>query len=176
MILIINTTADEKITAEIRQYDEGRLSAKLAKNPEKIEIIEAANLKISNCIGCNYCWLKTPGECAVKDDYEEILKKLTHTDKLVVISDTALGFINHKGKNVFDRIIPLITMNLHFKDKEMRHTKRYRQTTDIGLIYRGEADKDFMSRWVKRAAINIGGKSLGAYKETEMKEALACIF
>lgn len=173
MILIVNTTADDKITKEIRQYAEAQSSD---KKLEKLEIIEASNLKISNCIGCNYCWLKTPGECAVKDDYEEILKKLTHTDKLFVISDTTLGFLNHKGKNIFDRIIHLITMNLQFKDKEMRHTKRYKQTTNLGLIYRGEADKDFMSRWIKRAAINIGGKSLGAFKETEMEEALLCIF
>ena len=38
------------------------------------KILYAQEMKISPCVGCNACWLKTPGICAVKDDYEEILK------------------------------------------------------------------------------------------------------
>ncbi len=42
-----------------------------------------------------------------------------------VIPDTALGFINHKGKNIYDRLMPIVTMNLEFRDKLMRHIMRY---------------------------------------------------
>ncbi|MBR3516187.1 MAG: flavodoxin family protein, partial [Lachnospiraceae bacterium] len=68
MILIVNTTSDTSITEELkRNFEEKHIEA---------EIVEAAPLRISHCIGCNYCWLKTPGECAIKDDYEIILKKV----------------------------------------------------------------------------------------------------
>ena len=113
MILVVNTTSDTSVTEEIRNQ--------AADKSLDIDIVEASELKISHCIGCNFCWLKTPGECAIKDDYEIILKKLIHADQYWVISDTALGNIDHKGKNVFDRILPILTMNLQFVDGQMRH-------------------------------------------------------
>ena len=29
-------------------------------------------MNISHCVGCNCCWLKTPGICVIKVDYEQI--------------------------------------------------------------------------------------------------------
>ena len=101
MILIVNTTSDQSAADEIKE--------RLAGKGIEPEVIEASRLNISHCIGCNYCWLKTPGECSIKDDYETILKKIIHADQLWVISDAALGFIDHKGKNLFDRILPVLT-------------------------------------------------------------------
>ena len=66
MILIVNTTADTSVTDDLKNS--------LAGRGADFEIIEAGGLRISPCIGCNHCWLKTPGECAVKDDFEGILK------------------------------------------------------------------------------------------------------
>ena len=167
MVLIVNTTSDTEVTAELNGYIEGKAV--------DAEIIEAASLKIGHCIGCNHCWLKTPGECAIKDDYEIILKKLVHADQFWVISDTALGYIDHKGKNVFDRILPIMTMYLHFVAKQMRHVNRYEQKTDIGLIYKGEADKDYLKRWNARAALNLGSRSCGVFGVDEVKEAVSCM-
>ena len=167
MILIVNTTSDKTVTDELKQ----NIDAVKAD----VEIIEASTLKISPCIGCNYCWLKTPGECAIKDDYEIILKKIIHADQLWVISDTALGFIDHKGKNIFDRILPIATMYLTFVGGQMRHVPRYEQKTDIGLICLGDADMDFLRRWNDRATLNLGSKSLGVYGRGEIKEAVSCM-
>lgn len=167
MILVVNTTADTSVSEEIKKL--------AAESNKDIKLIEAGNKKIGNCIGCNYCWLKTPGECAVKDDYEEILKEIIHAKELWVISDTALGFINHKGKNFFDRILPIATMYLKFKGKEMRHVARYKSTPDVGIIYSGEADGAYLNRWTERCAINFESKSLGAYSTENIKEAVACM-
>ena len=167
MILVVNTTSDTTITEELKSYIDG--------NSKEIEIVECAPLKISHCIGCNYCWLKTPGECAIKDDYEIILKKMIHADQLWVISDTALGFIDHKGKNIFDRILPIATMYLKFVGDQMRHVPRYRGKTDFGLIITGEADKEYLKRWLSRVALNLGSKSLGVFEKDELKEAVACM-
>ena len=32
-------------------------------------------MNIKGCIGCNNCWLVTPGVCTIKDAYEELLMK-----------------------------------------------------------------------------------------------------
>ena len=165
MILIVNTTSDTSLTEELKKHTISK----------EIDVVEADSMNIGHCIGCNYCWLKTPGECSVKDDYEIILKKAVHADELWVISDTALGFIDHKGKNIYDRILPIATMYLKFKGKQMRHVLRYKKKTDFGLIITGEADKEYLERWLKRAALNLGSKSLGVYEKEELTEAIACM-
>ena len=168
MILIINTTADTSITSDLRE-------ALAGKGATDFEIVEAAGMKISHCVGCNFCWLKTPGICSIKDDYEEILKKMITADQLWVISGTSLGFLDHKGKNIFDRIMPLVTMYLKFKGNQMRHVMRYKKNADVGLIYEGEADRAYLERWNERAALNIGTKSLGVFPAEEWKEAVLCM-
>lgn len=167
MVLIVNTTKDTNITKE--------LQALTVNKGIETEIVEAGDMKISHCIGCNYCWLKTPGVCSIKDDYEEILKKIIKADDLWVISDTALGFIDHKGKNIFDRILPIATMYLKFKGDQMRHVPRYDHSPDIGLIVTGEADMDYLDKWVLRCALNFESTALGAFGKDELEEAVSCM-
>ena len=167
MVLIVNTTKDTSITNE--------LQAIIRDKGIDADIVEAGDMKISHCIGCNYCWLKTPGVCSIKDDYEEILKKIIKADQLWVISDTALGFIDHKGKNIFDRILPIATMYLKFNGNQMRHVARYKKHTDVGLIVTGEADMDYLKEWTVRCALNFESDSLGVYNTDDIKEAAACM-
>lgn len=168
MILIINTTNDRETTKNIADLIKDRsLDA---------EIVEAHDMKIKNCIGCNYCWLKTPGECTVKDDHEEILKKMIRSEQIWIISDTTLGFVTPLAKNIVDRTIPIATMNLCFKGKQMRHVLRYsKKGYDFGLIIRGDADKAYLQKWSERVAINFGGRSRGVFAIDAWKEAVSCM-
>lgn len=167
MVLIVNTTEDKGITSKLRQYaiDKGI----------EADIVEASDMKISHCIGCNHCWLDTPGECSVKDDYEVIIRKLLKADQMWVISNTALGFIDHKGKNVYDRILPILTMNLKFIKGQMRHIRRYDNRVDMGLIVTGECDKDYLRRWNERVALNVDSRALGVYDAEDTEEYVACM-
>lgn len=167
MVLIVNTTEDKGITSKLRQYA-------LDKGIEA-DIVEASDMKISHCIGCNHCWLDTPGECSVKDDYEVIIRKLLKADQMWVISNTALGFIDHKGKNVYDRILPILTMNLKFIKGQMRHIRRYDNRVDMGLIVTGECDKDYLRRWNERVALNVDSRALGVYDAEDTEEYVACM-
>ena len=133
----------------------------LIPDKTEVEIIDTSDMKIAHCMGCNQCWLKTPGICAIKDDYEVILKKLIQADNLWLVSDTHFGFLNYKGKRLMDRIMPMLNMTLGFRDGWMRHELRY-HALNIGLLYRGNAEQTMMEDWCKRTAANIGGHSLGA--------------
>ncbi len=167
MTVIVNTTDNKDITKILEKNLFGRSL--------EYEIFEASDMHISHCRGCNFCWLKTPGVCAIKDDYEKILKELPRASQLWVISDTALGFLNHKGKNIFDRILPLLTMNLEFRDKVMRHVMRYDNRLDIGIIYQGGIDKDYMIRWNKKITDNMKSKPIGVFDVGDIMEATKCM-
>lgn len=127
----------------------------------EVEVVDTSDMKIAHCMGCNQCWLKTPGICAIKDDYEKIIKKLVETENLWIVSDTRFGFLDYKGKRVMDRIMPMLNMTVCFRDGWMRHKLRY-HALNIGLLYKGAADQAMMEDWCKRTAANIGGQSLGA--------------
>ena len=116
--LVINTLpeADERVQKALSVLEAGR---------ETIQVIHTQELSIKPCIGCNACWIKTPGVCAIKDDYEQILEAFMQHEKVIYIVGTVFGFMNHQGKNVIDRILPLITMHVQIVGKEMRHVMRY---------------------------------------------------
>lgn len=166
-ILIINTIPDGKVMAKLKELSVG--------TSNNIEWLDASTLQISHCIGCNYCWLKNPGICTIKDDYEIILKKMIHSDAMWLISETSFGFLSHSAKNIFDRIMPLVTMYLHFVDGEMRHIMRYSNKLDIGIIYSGNGNQEYLERWCERAAINLGSESVGVFSSDRVKEAVSCI-
>ena len=148
--LVLNTLGKE-VSEQIKA---------LIKDKE-LEIVETSDMRIAHCMGCNQCWLKTPGICAIKDDYEIILKKLVQADNLWIVSDTKFGFLDYKGKRVMDRIVPMLNMTVGFRDGWMRHEMRY-HPLNIGLLYTGDADQTMMEDWCKRTAANISGQSLGA--------------
>ena len=152
MTIVINTL-------EAGVYTE-QINALLANNDFDIEIIDAANMKIAHCMGCNQCWLKTPGVCAIKDDYETIVKKLVSADNVWLVSDTKFGFIDYRGKRILDRIMPMLNMYIVFRDGWMRHQLRY-HSLNVGVIYKGDGDQQMLEEWCNRTAANLGGRSLG---------------
>ncbi len=169
MVLMIDTTAEhigKGIAEELRHRD---------KNAVEFELIDTAGMHISHCVGCNYCWLKTPGICAIQDDYEPILRKMSGADQVWLVSDTRFGFVSWQTKNIVDRIMPLVTMYLKFKDGQMRHVMRYDRQPDLGVIYTGDGDQAYLERWCQRTALNLGSRSLGVFSEHRGKEAVSCM-
>lgn len=152
--LIISTLSkdDENVKTTISE---------LRKNLKDIEIIYTEQMNIKGCIGCNNCWLKTPGKCSINDDYEQILIKILQYQKVIFITDTKFGFISYKLKNIIDRFLPFATMYLKFEKGQMRHYSRYKKIFKMGIIYTGNGNKEFLKHWLERVMINYHGISLG---------------
>jgi len=167
-ILLIDTTASDN-SRTIQNALERRLSA------DSYEYINTAGLTISHCHGCNYCWLKTPGECMIRDDFNPLLKKMSEASQIWLISDTSFGFVSHQTKNIIDRYMPLMTMYLHFSKKQMRHVPRYANHPDFGIIWFGDGNKAYLTQWCERVAVNFAGRSLGAFSGESYEEAISCM-
>ena len=147
----------------------------LGRGAEEVRVIHTYEKNLRPCIGCNACWLVTPGICAVKDGYEELLEAYLAYDTTIFLSGTALNFVDHRMKNVIDRLLPLITMYIHIVDGQCRHVPRYEKKLRFCLLYAGSADKAYLDYWMERVMLNFGGESLGAYPISDAKEVLSCI-
>ena len=147
----------------------------LSRDSEECKVINAYEMNIIPCIGCNNCWLKTPGICSLKDGYEEILKGYLKYDETVFISGTVLDFVDHRMKNIIDRVLPLATMYTTIVDGQFRHIPRYDKKFRFGLLYSGRADRKYLNEWFDRVMINFMGESLGAFPIEEAKEMSLCI-
>ena len=167
-LLVINT---------LPEHDPAVSSAleALGRGAEEVRVIHTYEKNLRPCIGCNACWLVTPGICAVKDGYEELLEAYLDYDATIFLSGTALNFVDHRMKNVIDRLLPLITMYIHIVDGQCRHVPRYEKKLRFCLLYAGSADKAYLNRWMERVMLNFGGESLGAYPISDAKEVLSCI-
>lgn len=167
MILLIDTTKEKlgrRVAEEIAE-----------KGIVDFDLVEAGEMNISHCTGCNFCWLKTPGRCPINDDYEPILKKMKDAEQIWLVSDTSFGFISYKTKNLVDRVMPLVTMNLHMKNGEMRHVMRYKNNADFGIIYTGAGNQSYLERWNERMTLNFSSHSLGVFSADRIKEAVSCM-
>ena len=130
---------------------------------------------IEGCKGCTLCWLKTPGKCVVRDDYELVFKEILNADMLICLSESKLGFVSYKLKNIIDRIIPLATPYLEIRDGECRHVPRYKKVPKLALVYAGEENSGFLIEWLGCVAKNLGSASLGAHHYTERQVLINAI-
>lgn len=164
MTLVLNSLESGDCSEQIK--------ALLAGKDENIEIVNTADMKIAHCMGCNMCWLKTPGVCAIRDDYEIILKKLVAAENFWIVTDTKFGFVDYRGKRVLDRVVPMLNMYIEFRDGWERHQLRY-HPLNFGVIYKGDGNQKSLEEWSMRVARNMAGRSLGviALDKNEVHES-----
>ena len=81
-----------------------------------------------------------------------------------------MSFVDHRMKNIVDRMQPLATMYIHIVDGQCRHVPRYDKRFRFGLLYSGSADGAYLNRWMERICLNFGSESLGAYPITQAEE------
>ena len=166
-VLVVNVLPEKDPAAQV--------TIQTLKNAAKIQVIHAFEQDFRPCVGCNACWLVTPGVCAIKDDYEELLKAYLCYDAVLFLSGTALNFVDHRTKNLIDRLLPLVTMYVRIADGQCRHVPRYDKKFRFGLLYEGAADHDYLNRWMGRVMLNFDGESLGAYPIENAEAVLSCI-
>lgn len=71
------------------------------------ETVYIANQTVAQCQGCFNCWYKTPGECVVQDDMENLL--VTYKNSDIVVFGTPVYSWNMTAlmKKFIDRLMPL---------------------------------------------------------------------
>ena len=131
---------------------------KINNLPNDAQVI-CNNGNIKQCIGCFGCWIKTPGQCVLCDEYQKMGELLGETTELVIISKCSFGCYSSFVKNVLDRSISYILPYFVLRKKEMHHKSRYVNRLKIQVFFYGEEiteeEKKTANKLVMANAINL---------------------
>ena len=116
---------------------------------------------IRPCNGCFCCWNKTPGQCVIRDGFENMGKLIHVADEITVISRYTYGGFSSFVKNVFDRCLGYVLPQFEVVGKETHHQKRYDENKPFTFVFYGqkldEKEKEKTARYVKAVCTNIRG-------------------
>jgi multimeric flavodoxin WrbA len=125
-----------KTLFDLRQkQDEEMIGAIRNHYNEHLKVVRLGDQPITACIGCWTCWLKTPGRCAMKDQMAEACPDYINSDTVILLMDTAQGFISYQAKAFLDRTIPHYHPYIEVVDGECHHVARYQRYPDMVFYY-----------------------------------------
>ncbi len=172
-------------TAAFAQIHSGVLEY-LAEKGFQTDEIEIGREDLAFCMGCFGCWIKTPGECVIKDLVAQINEKLVNSELVLCLSPVVFGQFSANIKNALDRWIPNVLPFFEKRsDGSTMHPSRYKHIprnimiaygdgleeedvqlfTDISLKHRGDVDvliyRDSVEKLI-RELNSISLKKVGA--------------
>lgn len=111
------------------------------------------------CNGCFSCWIKTPGQCVIKDDFDDMGKNIHDADEVTIISRYTFGGFSGAIKNIFDRCLGYVLPYFEISNGESHHQKRYKEDKAFTFIFYGhnlsEHEKESAISYVKAVCANF---------------------
>jgi multimeric flavodoxin WrbA len=130
------------IIHDLKDFNE-KASLERDQYKQKDTVIISDNGKIRPCICCFGCWIKTPGQCVIKDGYENMGELWSKCNRLIIISQCCYGGYSPFVKNVLDRSVCPYQLPYFTKIKgEMRHPKRYQNNMELSIHFYGKISEN----------------------------------
>lgn len=118
------------------------------------------NGPIHNCIGCFGCWIKTPGQCVIRDGYEKMGAIFAQAYKLIIISECVYGGYSPFVKNVLDRSISYLLPFFKTINHKTHHKQRYKNNFSLFVYFYSssitEKEKQIANNLVEANSTNFG--------------------
>lgn len=112
---------------------EGFIS-KLKSTYDDIKWHHVGNSDLANCVGCSGCWIKTPGECVIKDICVEISKDYINSDVVIIFTPILWGGYSYNIKKFMDRNIGSVLPFFREKHGDTHHELRYEKYPNLIII------------------------------------------
>ena len=100
----------------------------------EFETIRLRDMKIGNCAGDFFCWVRTPGMCNTDDDNRLIAAKIINADLLVYLTPVIFGGYSSVLKKAVDHQIQNIAPFFSQINGETHHQPRYAKYPDLLVI------------------------------------------
>lgn len=94
---------------------------------EEVKLFNLDQYSLQPCVGCFSCWVKTPGSCIFKDDWEAIIQEILSADHLILLAPSSFGSFSSGLKVLIDRFIPLVLPYFRINQGEIHHKARYKK-------------------------------------------------
>ena len=123
-----------------------------------VQYIDLSKKKISNCIGCFGCWVKTPGRCVIRDDAVTIYPIIAQSDAIIYVSRIKFGSYDTPMKTILERSIPIQKAFIRLYHGETHHMQRDVKEKKAVIIAYGnytDDEKQIFERLVARNAHNM---------------------
>ena len=153
-----------KTLFDLRENQDGEIYEAIQNlYTEQLKVVRLEDKSITSCIGCWDCWLKTPGRCVMRDQMIEIYPDYINSDTVILLMNTAQGFINHQAKAFFDRTIPHYNPYIELVNGECQHVARYENYPDMVFYYDTEDltnyEEQIIEDYLYRTAYHFKAKS-----------------
>jgi len=163
-----------KTLIDIREKQDGKFIEAIRNlYDEPLKVIRLGDQSITACIGCWNCWVKTPGRCVMKDQMAEFYADYINSDTVILLMDTAQGFINHQAKAFFDRTIPHYHPYIEIVDGECHHVARYKGYPDMVFYYDTEGltnqEEQVIEDYLYRTAYHFKSKAYLIVKDGSLQ-------
>ena len=119
-----------------------RLTKRLVALGHAVTKVDLAALDLKGCTGCFNCWVKTPGECAKRDDSATVCRAVLDADLLLLASPLTMGFTTALLKRGADQMIQLIHPYFVVEGGEIHHRARYAHYPVFALLLGAGPDSD----------------------------------
>lgn len=137
---------------------------------EGLTYFDLSSLKISNCVGCFGCWVKTPGRCVIRDDATTIYPCIAESDSVLYVSRIRYGGYDTVMKTMLERAIPVQQAFIRIYCNETHHVQRDVASKRAVIVAYGAVDEeecDIFRRLVARNAYNMSFESYDIIFVTE---------
>ncbi|HWP97329.1 MAG TPA: NAD(P)H-dependent oxidoreductase [Syntrophomonadaceae bacterium] len=92
------------------------------------------------CRGCFGCWVKTPGECIIKDMMVQVNRNFMNSNVVIYLSPVIFGQFSANIKNALDRWLPNMLPFFETRpDGSSMHPSRYDAYPQLIIIGYGNA-------------------------------------
>lgn len=127
---------------------------------QSFQIVGPAERSPVKCIGCFGCWIKTPGECVLKDGFNHMGEYLGNCEAFTIITQSRYGEFSCFIKNILDRSISTVHPYFVKRQGEIHHKLRYQNHPGLQVICYSsdlsEEEKNTFENRVKATAVNLG--------------------
>jgi len=111
-----------------------RFMAGAASAGAETETVYLAEKKIADCLGCTWCWFKTPGVCRHKDDVPALHAKMLRADVLVYATPLYICTMSAIMKRFLDRIMPLAEPYQEYRDGACSHPHQNKREREMRTV------------------------------------------
>ena len=123
--------------------------------------IDLSQKKISNCVGCFGCWVKTPGKCVIRDDAVSIYPLIAQSSKVIYVSKICYGSYDIVMKTMLERALPVQQAFIRLYQRETHHFQRNVAEKEAVIIAYGdlsEESRELFQRLIARNSKNMAFK------------------